>query len=254
MTPRKPKLDMRCYVAEAIGTFALVAIGPGAAMVAAKTQAFGHAGVAASFGLAVTLIVASTGHLGGGHINPAVTIGFWSVRRFPARDVVPYIVAQCLGAIAASALLVWVLGPVGNFGATVPAVPLPQSFVVELGYSALLAFVIMGVATDARTPPSVAPFAIGVTVGAGALVTGPLTGGSFNPARTLGPAIVGGVWTAHWLYWLGPTLGMLIGMRAYEALRGAGAPAAPAVLTGTEGPIGKGPESGVLLDRNPRKR
>ena len=228
---------MRRYVAEAIGTFALVAIGPGAAMVAAKTQAFGHAGVAAAFGLAVTLIVASTGHLGGAHINPAVTLGFWSVRRFPARDVVPYVVAQCVGAVAASGLLVWLLGPVGNFGATVPALPLPQSFVVELGYSALLAFVIMGVATDARTPPSVAPFAIGVTVGAGALVTGPLTGGSFNPARTLGPAVVGGVWTAHWLYWVAPIFGMLIGMRAYESLRGAGAPATPAVLTGSEGPI-----------------
>ena len=83
--------DVRRYVAEALGTFVLVAIGPGASMVAAKTQAFGHAGVAAAFGLAVTLVVASTGHLGGAHINPAVTIGFWSVRRFPAQDVAPYV-------------------------------------------------------------------------------------------------------------------------------------------------------------------
>lgn len=212
--------DVRRYVAEALGAFVLVAIGPGAAMVAAKTQAFGDAGVAAAFGLAVALIVASTGHLGGAHINPAVTIGFWSVRRFPARDVAPYVAAQCLGAVSASALLVWLLGPVGNFGATVPALAIPQSFVVELGYSALLGFVIMGVATDERTPPGVAPFALGVTVGAGALVTGPLTGGSFNPARTLGPAVVGGVWTAHWLYWIAPILGVVLGMRTYELLRG----------------------------------
>lgn len=187
----------RRYVAEAVGTFALVAIGPGAAMVAAKTQAFGHSGVALAFGLAVTLIVAASGHLGGAHVNPAVTIGFWSLRRFPRRDVLPYIVAQCVGAIAASALLVWLVGPVGNFGATMPAVSVSRAFVIEMGYTGLLGFVIMGVATDERSPAAVAPFAIGATVFAGALVTGPLTGGSFNPARTLGPAVVGGVWMAH---------------------------------------------------------
>ena len=134
---------MRRYVAELCGTFALVAVGPGAAMVAAKTGAFGLSGIALAFGVAVTIVVASSGHLGGAHINPAVTLGFWSVRRFPARDVIPYAVAQCAGAIAASFLLRWLLGPVGNFGATVPALPLAQSFVVEAGYSGLLGFVIM---------------------------------------------------------------------------------------------------------------
>ena len=97
--------SVRRYVAEFLGTFVLVAIGPGAAMVADKTHAFGHSGVALAFGLAVTLCVAAFGHLSGAHINPAVTLGFWSVRRFPARDVAPYVIAQSLGAIAASALL-----------------------------------------------------------------------------------------------------------------------------------------------------
>src|SRR5688572_20707294 len=211
---------LRRLAAELIGTFALVALGPGAAMVAAKTQAFGHSGVALAFGLAVTLIVASSGHLGGAHVNPAVTIGFWSLQRFPARDVVPYVGAQCIGAIAASALLVWLLGPVGNFGATVPAVSVSRAFLIEMGYTGLLGFVIMGVATDERSPASVAPFAIGATVFAGALVTGPLTGGSFNPARSLGPAVMGGVWTAHWLYWLAPITGMIAAMHAYRRLRG----------------------------------
>lgn len=226
-------LPLRRYAAETMGTFALVAIGPGAAMVAAKTHAFGHTGVALAFGLAVTLVVASSGHLGGAHINPAVTLGFWSVHRFPTRDVVPYVVAQCLGAVAASALLVWLLGPVGNFGATVPLLPIPQSFIVELGYTALLGFVIMGVATDERSPTGVAPFAIGATVFAGALVTGPLTGGSFNPARTLGPAVVGGVWTAHWLYWLAPVAGMIVGMHSYDLLR-----SSPVAGTKSDGPLG----------------
>lgn len=214
-----PETAWRRYAAEAIGTFVLVAIGPGAAMVAAKTGAFEHSGVALAFGLAVTLIVASIGHVSGAHVNPAVTLGFWSLKRFPSRDVLPYVVAQCIGATAASAFLVWVLGPVGGFGATVPSIPLPQAFAVELAYTALLGFVIVGVATDERSPPAVVPFAIGVTVFAGALVTGPLTGGSFNPARSFGPALIGGIWNAHWLYWGAPILGMLGGMRAYQAVR-----------------------------------
>lgn len=230
--------SMKRYAAECIGTFMLVAIGPGAAMVAASTHAFGQTGVALAFGAVVTLCVASFGHLSGAHINPAVTIGFWSARRFPARDVVPYIFAQCAGAVAASAILLWILGPAGNFGATVPAISTARAFAVEGGYTAILGLVIMSVATDARTPPAVAPFAIGLTVFAGALVTGPLTGGSFNPARTLGPAVIGGVWTSHWLYWAAPVLGMVAAMRVYDALRGASAPPIPAgTVMGTEGSV-----------------
>jgi aquaporin NIP len=239
--------DWRRYAAEALGTFALVAVGPGAVMVAASTHAFGGSGVALAFGLVVTIVVAATGHLGGAHINPAVTIGFWSVRRFPGRDVLPYIVAQCLGAVAASVALGWILGPIGNFGATVPALSVGRSFAVEAGYSGLLAFVIMGVATDARTPPSVAPFAIGATVFAGALVTGPLTGGSFNPARSLGPAVAGNVWTAHWLYWAAPIVGMVVAMRVYELLRGAGAPPGPTTVLGVEGPIATASEREAVV-------
>ncbi len=229
-------LPRRC-AAEALGTFALVAIGPGAAMVAARTHAFGHVGVALAFGLVVTLCVASMGHLSGAHINPAVTIGLWSSQRFDGRDVLPYVAAQCGGAIAASMLSVWVLGPVGNFGATVPALPLAQAFVTEMGYTALLGFVIMGVAIDARSPAAVTPFAIGGTVFAGALVMGPLTGGSFNPARSLGPAVAGGVWTTHWLYWVAPIPGMIAGMRTYELLRGANdSQAGVGTRRGAEGP------------------
>lgn len=236
--------DGRRYVAEALGTFALVAIGPGAAMVAAKTQAFGHAGVALAFGLDVTLIVAGSGHLGGAHVNPAVTVGLWSVRRFPGREALPYVLAQCMGAIAASLLLRWLLGPVGGLGATVPSVSVDRAFVIEAGYTGLLGFVIMSVATDQRVPSTVAPFALGATVFAGALVTGPLTGGSFNPARTLGPAVAGGGWDAHWLYWVAPILGMCAGMRLYDVLR-ATSPASVAaqvpkgVRVGVEGPIGE---------------
>lgn len=215
-----PSLLRRC-IAEFLGTFVLVVLGPGAVMVAARTHAFGHLGISLAFGLAVTLIVASTGHLGGAHVNPAVTIGFWSIRRFRRSDVLPYIAVQCAGAIAGSMLLGWLLGSVGSYGATVPSLPTAQSFVVEAGFSAILGFVIMAVATDDRTPAGIAPFAIGTTIFVGALVTGPLTGGSFNPARSLGPAIASATWTTHWLYWLAPIAGVIAGMQIYGALRAA---------------------------------
>jgi MIP family channel proteins len=230
--------DWRRYAAEAIGTFMLVAVGPGAAMVSASTHAFGHTGIALAFGLVIAFVVAATGHLGGAHINPAVTIAFWSVRRFPGRDVAPYIVAQCFGATAASFGLLYVLGPVGSLGATVPTVSLGRAFAVEAVYSTILAFVIMGVATDERSPAGVAPFALGATVFAGALVTGPLTGGSFNPARSLGPAVAGGGWVAHWIYWVAPIAGMVAAMHLYERLRPATALGVPKdVALGVEGPI-----------------
>ena len=230
--------DWRRYVAEVIGTFALVAVGPGAIMVSASTHAFGHTAIALAFGLVIAFVVAATGHLGGAHINPAVTIAFWSVRRFPAREVVPYVLAQCAGATAAAFSLRWLLGPVGGLGATVPALSLGRAFVVEFGYSALLAFVIMGVATDERAPAGSAPFALGATVFAGALVTGPLTGGSFNPARSLGPALAGGSWAAHWIYWIAPIAGMIVAMQLYEQLRPASAPSVPrGVPLGVDGPI-----------------
>ena len=246
---RRPGLDVRCYtrcyVAEFVGTAILVLVGPGAAMVAASTHAFGHIGVALAFGLVVTMLLAATfGTTSGAHVNPAVTLAFWSVRRFPGRAVVPYVAAQCAGAMAASLALRWLLGPVGGLGATIPALDVGRAFAVEAGYSAILALVIFAVATDERVPRSVPPFVIGATVFAGALVTGPLTGGSFNPARSLGPAVAGGGWTAHWLYWAAPVAGMLAAARLFEALRGAHPPAAtppgmvPAgVPLGVEGPL-----------------
>ncbi len=232
----------RRWVAELLGTYVLVAVGAGSIMVAARSGAFGHEGIALAFGLVVAIVVASSGHLGGAHINPAVTLGLWSVRRFPAREVLPYVAAQCTGAVLAALTTRWLLGDVGGFGATVPSVSVDRAFVIEAGYTAILGFVIMGVATDRRVPGSVAPFALGLTVYLGALVTGPLTGGSFNPARSLGPAVVGGGWTAHWLYWAAPITGMLLGMHSYEWLRSASPASVEAavpegVAIGTEGPI-----------------
>ena len=212
----------RRAAAEALGTFFLVLIGPGASAVNAYSGgAVTHVGVALAFAFVICAMVAALGRLSGAHINPAVTIGFWSARRFAGRDVVPYIAAQCVGAIAAAAVLRAVLGNAGFLGATVPAVGPGQALAVEWLLSFALMFVIMAVATDHGAAPGgdgIAAIAIGFTVGFCALTGGPLTGASMNPARSLGPALLSGAWTAHWVYWLGPITGMLAGARVYDAL------------------------------------
>jgi MIP family channel proteins len=217
--------DTRRLAAESIGTFFLVLIGPGAVMVnAASNGVVSHAGVSLAFAFVVTAMIFALGHISGAHINPAVTIGLWSVRRFPSRDVLPYIAAQCVGAIAGSTVSRSVLGAVGQMGATVPArmlgIGAAGAFAIEWLLSFALMLVIIAVATDERVAEGFAAIAIGLTVGFCAMMGGPLTGASMNPARSLGPAVIGGVWDAHWVYWLAPITGMLAAAHCYEYLRG----------------------------------
>ena len=217
---------IRRTLAEAIGTFFLVLIGPGAAMVDAYSGGVvGHAGVALAFAFVVLAMVYALGHISGAHINPAVTLALWSVGRFRGRDVLPYAVAQCAGAILAALALVAVLGPVGKEGATLPTVGVGGSFGVEWLLSFVLMLVVMAVATDQRVAPAFGGVAVGLTVGFCAMMGGPLTGASMNPARSLGPAVAGGSWDAHWIYWVAPVTGMLAAARVYEFLRPAGAAA-----------------------------
>lgn len=224
--------------AEAVGTFFLVLIGPGAAMVNAVTGgALGVTGIALAFAFVVTVMVVAFGHISGAHINPAVTVAFWSARRFPARSVVPYVFAQCLGASAASALLRAVVGPAGQLGATLPAISVAGAFAVEWMLSFMLMTVIMAVATDPRTPAAVAPVAIGLTVGCCALMAGPLTGALMNPARSFGPAVVGGLWQAHWVYWLAPMTAMIAAAWSYDRLMGRTDGRKPIAPLGVEGPV-----------------
>jgi aquaporin Z len=223
-----------------VGTFFLVLIGPGSVMVDAYVGGgVGAAGVALAFAFVVIAMVYALGHLSGAHINPAVTIAFWSVRRFPARDVIPYVAAQCGGALAASFVLRSTLGPVGELGATLPRIPLGSALVMEWLLSFALMFVIMAVATDERVADGFAALAVGLTVGFCALMAGPITGASMNPARSLGPALIGDIWRAHWVYWVAPVTGMMAAARVYDFLRLADAPriAQPDGALGVQGPI-----------------
>jgi MIP family channel proteins len=230
----------RRAAAEALGTFFLVLIGPGAVMVDAYSGgAVSHVGVALAFAFVVLAMIYALGHLSGAHINPAVTLAFWSVKRFPSSEVVAYVSAQCAGAVAASLLSRWALGTVGSVGATLPALPIPAAFGVEWLLSFALMFVIMAVATDRRVADGFAAIAVGLTVGFCAMVGGPLTGASMNPARSLGPAVAGGSWHGHWLYWIAPITAMMAAARVYDVLRHVEPPrgAAEAAPLGVQGPI-----------------
>jgi MIP family channel proteins len=236
----------RRAAAEAIGAFFLVLIGAGAAMVnAAIGGGIGVTGIALAFAFVIVAMVYALGHLSGAHLNPAVTVAFWSVRRFPGRDVGPYVVAQCSGAIAAASVLRVLLGPVGHMGATLPAlaphIPVAGAFLIEWLLSFALMLVIMAVATDDRVPPGFAPIAVGLTVGFCALTGGPLTGASMNPARSFGPALIGGEWRAHWVYWVAPITAMVVAAQVYDALRLTAAPRAKTdhTVIGLEGPVGE---------------
>jgi aquaporin NIP len=212
--------NARALVAEGIGTFALVFAGAGAIMVDAKTDALGHVGVAISFGLVIMVMIYAVGHISGAHFNPAVSFAFALTRHFPWTRAVAYWVAQVAGALVAAALLRGSLGNVANVGATLPSGSQMQSFLWEVVLSFFLMLVIMAVATDTRAVGEAAAIAIGGTVGLDAMFGGPVSGASMNPARSLGPAVIGGDLHALWLYLVAPPLGAAIGALAYHFVRG----------------------------------
>jgi glycerol uptake facilitator-like aquaporin len=149
-----------------------------------------------------------------------VTIAFALARHFPASEARAYIAAQLTGATAA-ALVLWAIWPSqpAELGATVPSIGVGSALVYEVLMSALLMFVIVAVATDTRAVGAAAAIAIGATIGLDALLGGPLTGASMNPARSLGPALVAGEWTDFWVYLIGPVIGAALGAFAYQAVR-----------------------------------
>jgi aquaporin Z len=206
--------------AEAVGTFALVFIGPGAAAVNAWSRGgVSPAGVALAFGFVILAGVYALGHISGAHFNPAVTTGFWLSGRFPRAEVFPYVASQLAGATAAAFLLRALIGGSAAAAATVHAIGVGSGLVVEVVLTFFLMLVIMAVATDSRVDGPVAGLAVGLTVAFDALMGGPLTGASLNPARSFGPALATGTWRAHWIYWAGPLLGAALAVAAYTYLR-----------------------------------
>ena len=210
---------MRKYVAEAIGTFALLFCGTGAIVINGETGgAVSHVGIAITFGFIVMAMIYTLGSTSGAHLNPAVTIAFTLAGRFPAKEVVPYIVSQLAGAIAASGTL-RLLFPVNEtLGATLPAGTAMQSFVMELLLTFFLMLVIINVATGSKEQGMFAGLAIGSTVLLEAMFAGPICGASMNPIRSLSPALVSVHLEHLWLYIIAPIGGAALAIPVWKYL------------------------------------
>ena len=199
---------MRKYVAETIGTFALVFCGTGAIIINQETgRTITHVGIAITFGLIVMAMIYSLGSISGAHLNPAVSIAFTIAKRFPLKQLLPYIISQSIGAILASIILKY-LFPANQFlGATMPHGSEMQSFILEFILTFFLMLVIINVATGSKEQGMFAGLAIGSTVLLEAMFAGPICGASMNPARSLAPAIISGHTEHLWIYIAATTIG-----------------------------------------------
>lgn len=192
---------LRPFIAEFIGTFALVFAGTGAIVINdVSGGAVTHVGIALTFGLVVMAMIYAVGDISGAHLNPAVTTGFWLSGRFSGRQVFPYIATQCLGAFTASGTLRFLFPTHTTLGTTLPAGADMQSFVLELILTFLLMFVILNVSTGAKEKGITAGIAVGAIIGLEAMFAGKISGASMNPARSLAPAIVSGHLEHLWIY------------------------------------------------------
>ncbi|KAL0898548.1 hypothetical protein Bca101_082509 [Brassica carinata] len=200
-------------IAEMIGTYFLIFAGCGVVVVNVLyggTVTF--PGICVTWGLIVMVMIYSTGHISGAHFNPAVTLTFAVFRRFPWYQVPLYIGAQLTGSLLGSLTLrlMFHVTPAAYFGTT-PSDSAPQALAAEIIISFLLMFVISGVATDNRAVGELAGIAVGMTIMLNVFVAGPVSGASMNPARSLGPAIVMGVYDGLWIYIVGPLVGIMAG-------------------------------------------
>jgi aquaporin Z len=226
---------MNKYGAEFVGTFWLVLGGCGSAVLAAAFPdvGIGLLGVSLAFGLTVLTMAFAIGHISGCHLNPAVSFGLWAGGRFPAKELLPYIVAQVLGAIAAGAVLYLIAsGKAGfdlaagfasnGYGAHSPGeYSLLAALVTEVVMTMMFLIVILG-ATDKRAPEGFAPLAIGLCLTLIHLISIPVTNTSVNPARSTGVAVFAGDWAVAqlWLFWVAPIIGAIIGALIYRVIGG----------------------------------
>jgi len=201
---------MKKYVAEVIGTFAIIFCGTGAIIINQESHGtITHVGIAMTFGLVVSAMIYALGGVSGAHFNPAVTVAFTVARKFPARQVVPYIISQLVGAVLASAVLRYLFPASELLGATLPAGTEAQSFILEFLLTYFLMLVIMNVAHGSKEQGMFAGLAIGAVVLLEAMFAGPVCGASMNPARSFAPALVSGHLEHLWLYVVAPTAGAL---------------------------------------------
>ena len=209
---------MKKYLAEFIGTFALLFCGTGAIIVNEQSNgSLGLIGIALTFGVIISSMIYVFGNISGTHINPSVTIALAIGKLTSLKDASFYIFAQILGAILASVLLKFMFSENLTLGTTTPSGELLQSFILEFVLTFFLILTILGV-TSKKELSSVAGLIIGSVVTGIILFAGPISGGSFNPARSLAPAIVSGNLTALWIYITAPTLGAIVAMFVWKGI------------------------------------
>jgi aquaporin NIP len=210
---------MRKYIAEMIGTFAMVFCGTGAIIINQQTGGqVGHVGVAITFGLIVTAMIYSLGDISGAHINPAVTIAFSLAGLFARNKILPYILFQMIGAFVATFLLKFLFPLNIDLGATLPAGTQSQSFVLEAVLTFILMLVILLTSQGSKEAGTMAGIAIGSTVLLEAMFAGPICGASMNPARSIAPAIVSGNIATLWIYLTAPVIGASIAVPCWRLI------------------------------------
>lgn len=208
---------MNKYIAEFVGTFALVFCGTGAIIINEVSQGtVTHVGIALTFGLIVMAMIYTYGEVSGAHINPAVTLGFYAAGRLALKEVPFYIVSQVLGAVLASLTLSWLFVDSHHLGATLPAGSWQQTFFLEIILTFFLMLVIINVATGSKEQGLMAGIAIGATVALEAMFAGPISGASMNPARSLAPAIISGNLQFLWIYLVAPGLGSIVSILVWK--------------------------------------
>lgn len=217
-------MNLKALTAEFIGTFALIFIGVGAiAGNVMNNGATGLTGIALAHGLVIAVMATAVGPISGGHFNPAVTIGLLSARKIDLINAIGYIFAQCLGAILAAALIKICIPAtvLVNAGMGTPSVAQGitpfAAFITEIVLTFFLVFVIYGTAVDKRAPKMGGLF-IGLTVTLDIFMGGPISGAAMNPARHLGPALLGGGLENIWLYWAGPVIGGILAAQVYSQI------------------------------------
>ena len=210
---------MNKYIAELIGTFALVFCGTGAVVIDQQSNgAVTHVGIAITFGFIVMAMIYALGDISGAHMNPAVTIAFTIAKRFRLKQVLPYLVSQLTGAFLASLTLRFLFPTNETLGATLPAGSAMQSFVLEFLLTFFLMLVILNVATGSKEQGMFAGLAIGSTVLLEAMFAGPVCGASMNPARSIAPAIISGHTEHLWIYIAAPIAGATFAIPVFKLL------------------------------------
>ena len=210
----------RNYLAELLGTFALVFCGTGAIIIDQQSGgAVTHVGIAITFGLIIMSMIYSLGNISGAHLNPAVSIAFTVSGRFPAKRLPGYIVSQLTGALLASFILKLLFVSSQFLGATIPSGTDMQSFILELILSFFLMLVIISVADGSKEQGMFAGLAIGAVVGLEAMFAGPVCGASMNPARSIAPAIASGHLEHLWIYIIAPITGAALAVPVCNYLK-----------------------------------